>query len=50
MSITPDVKEQLIKDYATKELGMATLRQDGLQKAAMGLTALEEVMAVTAEE
>jgi type II secretory ATPase GspE/PulE/Tfp pilus assembly ATPase PilB-like protein len=39
-----------IKDYVTKELGMPTLREDGLQKAAMGLTTLEEVVAVTTEE
>ena len=39
-----------IKQHAVKELGMATLRQDGLKKAEMGLTALEEVMAVTSEE
>ena len=39
-----------IKDYAVKELGMITLRQDGLRKAELGLTTLEEVVAVTAEE
>jgi len=39
-----------IKDYAVKALGMVPLRQDGLQKAAMGLTTLEEVVAVTSEE
>jgi type II secretory ATPase GspE/PulE/Tfp pilus assembly ATPase PilB-like protein len=39
-----------IKDYAVKTLGMTTLHEDGLKKAAMGLTTLEEVLAVTAEE
>ena len=39
-----------IKDYAVKALGMLPLRQDGLRKAEMGLTTLEEVVAVTAEE
>jgi type IV pilus assembly protein PilB len=39
-----------IKDYAVKTLGMLPLRQDGLRKAEMGLTTLEEVVAVTAEE
>jgi type II secretory ATPase GspE/PulE/Tfp pilus assembly ATPase PilB-like protein len=39
-----------IKDYAVKTLGMLPLRLDGLRKAELGLTALEEVVAVTAEE
>ena len=39
-----------IKDYAVKELGMKPLRQDGLRKAELGLTTLEEVVAVTTEE
>ncbi|HEX9780599.1 MAG TPA: ATPase, T2SS/T4P/T4SS family [bacterium] len=39
-----------IKDYAIKRLKMVPLRQDGLRKAALGLTTLEEVLAVTAEE
>jgi type IV pilus assembly protein PilB len=39
-----------IKDHAVKELGMIPLRQDGLRKAEMGLTTLEEVIAVTANE
>jgi type II secretory ATPase GspE/PulE/Tfp pilus assembly ATPase PilB-like protein len=39
-----------IKDYAMKKLGMVPLRQDGLQKAERGVTTLEEVVAVTAEE
>ncbi len=39
-----------IKEHAVKALGMVPLRQDGLQKAAMGLTTLEEVVAVTSEE
>ena len=39
-----------IKDYAVSALGMAPLRQDGLKKAAMGITTLEEVLRVTLEE
>jgi type IV pilus assembly protein PilB len=39
-----------IKEYAVKALGMSTLRQDGLKKAQLGLTTLEEVLAVTTEE
>ena len=39
-----------IKDYAVKTLGMTTLHEDGLKKAAMGLTSVEEVLAVTSEE
>ena len=39
-----------IKQYAMKQLGMTTLRQDGLKKAAAGLTTLEEVLQVTSEE
>jgi general secretion pathway protein E len=39
-----------IKDHAVKALGMTPLRQDGLKKAALGLTTLEEVLAVTTEE
>ena len=39
-----------IKDHAVKALGMVPLRQDGLQKAAAGLTTLEDVIAVTSEE
>ena len=39
-----------IKQHAIKVLGMTTLRDDGLKKAALGLTTLEEVFQVTAEE
>ncbi|MBI3321079.1 MAG: Flp pilus assembly complex ATPase component TadA [Candidatus Omnitrophica bacterium] len=39
-----------IKDYAVTALGMVPLRQDGLKKAELGQTTLEEVIAVTAEE
>jgi len=38
-----------IRDYAMKGLGMTPLYLDGVKKAAMGLTTLEEVMAVTTE-
>jgi general secretion pathway protein E len=39
-----------IKRYAVERLGMKTLRDDGLRKAAMGLTSLEEVLQATSEE
>jgi type IV pilus assembly protein PilB len=39
-----------IKDHAVKHLGMVPLRQDGMKKAMLGLTTLEEVVAVTTEE
>jgi type II secretory ATPase GspE/PulE/Tfp pilus assembly ATPase PilB-like protein len=39
-----------IKDHAVKVLGMTPLRQDGLKKAELGLTTLEEVITATAEE
>ncbi|MBI4342172.1 MAG: Flp pilus assembly complex ATPase component TadA [Candidatus Omnitrophica bacterium] len=39
-----------IKQYAINTLGMSPLRQDGLHKVEMGLTTLEEVIAVTSEE
>jgi len=38
-----------IKEHAVKT-GMTPLRQDGLKKAELGLTTLEEVVAVTSEE
>src|SRR3989338_8473642 len=39
-----------IKDHAVKAQGMRTLREDGLKKAELGLTTLEEIIAVTTEE
>ena len=39
-----------IKEYAVKGLGMTPLREDGMKKVEMGLTTLEEVVAVTSEE
>lgn len=39
-----------IKRDAIERLGMKTLREDGLKKAAMGLTSLEEVLHVTSDE
>jgi len=39
-----------IKDYASAEQGMRTLRMDGLKKAELGQTTLEEVVAVTSED
>jgi general secretion pathway protein E len=39
----------VIKEYAVKK-GMKTLRDDGLQKAAAGITTIEEVLRVTQED
>ncbi len=39
-----------IKRYAIEHLGMVPLHEDGLRKAIQGLTTLEEVLQVTAEE
>lgn len=39
-----------IKRSAIERAGMSTLRDDGLRKAALGLTSLEEVLHVTSEE
>ena len=39
-----------IKKHAMEALKMLTLRQDGLRKVELGLTTLEEVIAVTSEE
>lgn len=39
-----------IKVYAIRQLGMATLRRDGLEKALAGLTTIEQVVAVSQAE
>ncbi len=39
-----------IKGYAIRELGMATLRRDGLEKALAGLTTIEQVVSVSQAE
>jgi type IV pilus assembly protein PilB len=39
-----------IKTYAIRQLGMATLRRDGLEKALQGLTTIEQVVAVSQAE
>ncbi len=39
-----------IKMYAIRNLGMATLRRDGLEKALSGLTTIEQVVAVSQAE
>jgi type IV pilus assembly protein PilB len=39
-----------IKMYAIRQLGMATLRRDGLEKALAGLTTIEQVVAVSQPE
>ena len=39
-----------IKGYAIRQLGMATLRRDGLEKALAGLTSIEQVVAVSQAE
>jgi len=38
-----------IKEYAVSR-GMKTLREDGLEKAAAGITTIEEVVRVTQED
>jgi type IV pilus assembly protein PilB len=39
-----------IKHYAIRNLGMATLRRDGLEKALAGLTTIEQVVSVSQAE
>jgi type IV pilus assembly protein PilB len=39
-----------IKMYAIRQLGMATLRRDGLEKALAGMTTIEQVVAVSQAE
>jgi len=39
-----------IRTYAIESLGLNTLRQDGLRKAAMGLTTIDEILQATSEE
>jgi len=48
--IVSRVQSWKIKDYAVKELGMTPLYEDGLKKAALGMTTVEEVLSVTTEE
>lgn len=48
--IVSRVQSWKIKDYAVESLGMTPLYDDGLKKAVLGMTTLEEVLAVTAEE
>jgi type IV pilus assembly protein PilB len=50
MMITDGASYQQVKDYATKTLHMQTLREDGLEKAKLGITSVEEVLRVTAGE
>jgi general secretion pathway protein E len=57
MSLTPEMKSLILSTsdagqikeqaLASAEVGMKTLRQDGLQKVLAGLTTLEEVFRVT---
>lgn len=56
MTVTPSVRRLIADGAAVKEVeaaavreGMATLRHDGLRKAAQGITTIEEVMQVTME-
>lgn len=46
--ITDGASEQDLKTYAIKNMGMKTLRDDGLDKARQGITSVEEVLRVTA--
>lgn len=48
--ITDGASYQAIKDYAINTLHMQTLREDGLEKAKVGITSVEEVLRVTAGE
>ena len=47
--ISKGVSSGEIKEYARKK-GMKTLRENGLEKFTQGLTTLEEVLRMTAEE
>lgn len=48
--ITDAASTQDLRDYATKTLHMQTLREDGIEKAKIGITSIEEVLRVTAGE
>ena len=48
--VTDGESYQNIKTYATETLKMQTLREDGLAKAKLGITSVEEVLRVTAGE
>ena len=47
--ITRQVPAGVIKEYALSR-GMRTLREDGLAKAAAGITTIEEVLRVTQDD
>lgn len=48
--IMKKVSSDEIKDYAIKELGMLTLRDNALENFANGVTTLDEVLAATSED
>ena len=55
LPLVPEIQELILRKASAKdirrradELGLATLAQDGLQKAAAGVTTVEEVLRVTA--
>ena len=48
--IVTNAQSREIKQYAMEQRHMRTLREDGLRKAAMGLTTLEEVLHASADE
>ena len=53
LALTPDLKEMILQKRSNAELkataqrGMMTMHQDALQKAAAGLTSLEEILRVS---
>ena len=56
LPVTQEIKELIVKKASTKDItesavngGMRTMFEDGLTKAAMGLTSIEEVLRVIIE-
>ncbi len=53
LSLTPELKEMILQKRSNAELkstaqkGMMTMHQDALQKAAAGITSLEEILRVS---
>jgi type II secretory ATPase GspE/PulE/Tfp pilus assembly ATPase PilB-like protein len=53
LSLTPELKEMILQKRSNAELkstaqkGMMTMHQDALQKAAVGITSLEEILRVS---
>jgi type II secretory ATPase GspE/PulE/Tfp pilus assembly ATPase PilB-like protein len=53
LSLTPELKEMILQKRSNAELkaaaqkGMITMHQDALQKAADGVTSIEEILRVS---